>query len=83
MRAIDTSQKAEEIQIEILKRMNPERRLQLSLLLFETEKNLLMEGIRKRHPEYTQEEVKFALIRIFLGEQLFSAVYPFAKEIKP
>ncbi len=83
MRVIDTSEKVAEIQIEILKKMSPERRLELSLHLFEIEKKLLMEGIRRRHPDYADKEVKFALIRIFLGEKLFSAVYPEAKELIP
>lgn len=83
MRAMDTSQKAEEIQIEILKKLGPEKRLELALKLFETEKKLLMEGIKKRHPDYTEKEVKFALIRLFLGDNLFSKVYPQLKEIMP
>lgn len=81
MRPMDTSKKAEEVQIEILKKMNPERRLEIALQLFETEKNLLMEGIKTRHPEYTEKEVKLALIRIFLGDKLFSKVYSPKKEI--
>jgi len=83
MKPIDTSPEIERMQIEKLRRMTPEKRLKLALQLIETEKKLLMEGIKKRHPEYKEKEIKLALIRILLGEELFEKVYPWAKKIKP
>jgi hypothetical protein len=83
MKSIDTSREIEKIQVNILRKMEPEQRLKLVFQLFETEKKLLIEGIRSRHPEYTEKEIKLALKRIFLGDELFEIVYPKAKGIKP
>jgi hypothetical protein len=33
-------------------------------------------GVRSRHPDYTDEKVRFAVIRLQLGEALFRKVYP-------
>jgi hypothetical protein len=83
MKSLDTSKEIEKIQIDILRKKEPEQRLKLALQLFETEKKLLIEGIRSRHPEYTEKEIKLALIRTFLGDELFETIYPEAKKIKP
>jgi len=83
MRIKDTSEKIEKVQIEILKKMKPEQKLKLALKLFETEKKLLLEGIRTRHPEYNKNKVKLALIKIFLGDELFEKVYPDKRGIRP
>ena len=36
----------------------------------------LREGIRLRHPEYSQAEITLALIRLTAGEELFRRVAP-------
>jgi len=51
--------------------MEPEGRLQSAALLSETCRTLLAEGIRKRHPTYNEEQVRLALIRCLLQEDLF------------
>jgi len=83
MRPFDTSPNAEKIQIEIFRRMEPEGRLQSAALLSETCRTLLAEGIRKRHPTYNEEQVRLALIRCLLQEDLFLRAYPGARDIMP
>jgi len=83
MRPFDTSPNAEKIQIEIFRRMEPEGRLQSAALLSETCRTLLAEGIRKRHPTYNEEQVRLALIRCLLQEDLFLKAYPGARDIMP
>jgi len=83
MRPFDTSPDAEKIQIEIFRRMEPEGRLQSAALLSETCRTLLAEGIRKRHPTYNEEQVRLALIRCLLQEDLFLKAYPGARDIMP
>lgn len=83
MKAFDTLPEIENLQIEILRKVGPEKRLKLAMELLEIEKKLLIEGIRRRHPEYKEEEIKLALIKILLGKKQFEIVYPQAKEIKP
>ena len=82
-RPLDTSPEAERVQIEIFRKMTPERRLQLAMELTQTSRNLLASGVRLRHPEYDEEQVHFAVIRLTIPEKLFLAAYPHAKEIVP
>jgi hypothetical protein len=83
MRPLDTSSDAEKVQIEIFRCMVPEKRLQSAALLSETCRTLLAEGIRKRHPNYNKEQVRLAVIRCLLPENLFLQAYPGARDILP
>ena len=83
MRPFDTSSDAEKAQIEIFRRMNPEKRLESAALLSETCRTLIAEGIRKRHPNYSEEQVRLAVIRCLLPESLFLQAYPMALDILP
>jgi len=80
---LDTSSEAREVQLEAVRRMPPEERLQRGLELTELVRELLAAGVRARHPEYSPEEVRLTVIRIVLGEELFRAAYPHASHIKP
>ena len=82
MRRLNISNEAEKVQIEILRKMGPEQRLRVSLELSKLSKKLLEEGIRNRHPEYSKQEVKLAVIKILLGNELFGIVYSGAKSLK-
>jgi len=82
MQELDTSSEAKKVQIEILRKMKPEQRLRISLELSKFSKKLLEEGIRSRHPEYSEQEMKLAVIKILLGNELFGIVYPDAKSLK-
>jgi hypothetical protein len=83
MRPLDTNSDTEKIQIEIFRRMEPQKRLESAALLSETCRTLLAEGIRKRHPDYNQEQVRLAVIRCLLPEDLFLRAYPNARNILP
>ena len=83
MSPFDTSSEAERVQIEIFRRMEPEKRLQSAALLSNTCRTLLAEGIRKRHPDYNEEQVRLAVIRCLLPENLFLRAYPTSHDILP
>ena len=83
MRLLDTTPDAEKVQIEIFRRMEPEKRLQSAALLSATCRTLLAKGIRKRHPNYDEEQVRLAVIRCILPEDLFLRAYPGARDILP
>jgi hypothetical protein len=72
----DTSLDAFRIQLEIYRRMSPEERLQQALQWSEDVRELGRAGIRLRHPEYSEQEVQMASIRLRLGDELFRRVYP-------
>ena len=83
MRILDTTLNAEKVQIDILRRMKPEQRLQIAVNLARTTRRLLMEGVRMRHPNYSEEQVRLATIRLILKDDLFLSAYPDAKDIVP
>jgi hypothetical protein len=83
MRPLDTSIDAERVQIDIFRRMAPEQRLKSTIELSQTSRKLLAEGVRKRHPEYSEQQIKYAVFRLLLPYKLFRAAYPSVKEIQP
>jgi hypothetical protein len=72
----DTTPEAALVQLEIYRRMLPSRRMEIALELSESLRKVVAGGVRRRHPDYTDDQVRLAVIRIYLGEKLFSQVYP-------
>jgi hypothetical protein len=72
----DTSLDAIRVQHEVYRRMAPERRWELVFQMNEWARELSAAGVRARHPEYTDRQVKLAVIRLTLGEELFRKAYP-------
>ncbi len=83
VRPLDTSADAERVQIEVFRRMGPEKRLRSAAVLSKACRTLLANGIRKRHPDYTEEQVRVAVIRCLLPEDLFLRAYPASRDILP
>jgi hypothetical protein len=72
----DTSLDAARIQAGIFRRMAPGRRLELAFEMSQALRERLACGIRSRHPEYSEQQVRLAVIRLTLGDELFRQVYP-------
>jgi hypothetical protein len=83
MRPADTDPEAHEVQLEIYRRMGPSRRLEAGIRMSEEVRALTADGIRSRHPEYSEAEVRFALARMMLGDELFSRAWPDAPLLDP
>jgi hypothetical protein len=83
IRRPDTSEDAHALQIEGYRRMGPAARLRTALELTELSRRLLTAGVRKRHPEYDEEQVRLAAARLWLGPDLFRRAYPDSPELKP
>jgi hypothetical protein len=79
----DTARDAEKKQIEILRRMGPEGRLGAAIELARTSRKVLWEGVRRRHPDYDESQIRLETIRLTLPKQLFRAAYPEAGENLP
>ena len=75
MKSKDTFYLAEEVQLKIFKEMGPERRLESAVELSNLSLKFLREGVHKRHPEYNEEQVKLAVIKLLLPEKLFKLAY--------
>jgi hypothetical protein len=70
----DTSPEAERVQIELLRRMTPARRLELVGELNRLARAFCFAGLRARMPGSTPQEIEHAFIRLTLGESLGRAV---------
>lgn len=83
MTAKDTSDEAARAQLEIYRRMPPKARLRVGLELTALSRELLMTGIRSRHPEYDERQVHLAFLRLWVGAELFAKAYPGEPELQP
>lgn len=72
----DTSAEAHQIQVAIWRRLGPEGRVALALNLSEAVRAIARDGIAKRHPEYDEDELRHALFRLTLGDELYQAAWP-------
>jgi hypothetical protein len=58
------------------------RRLQMAFEMSDDLRRIVECGVRSRHPEYDDEQVRLACNRIWLGPELFREVQP-GVEIEP
>jgi hypothetical protein len=72
----DTTLEAARVHVDVYRRMPPGRSLTLALEMSESMRRVMAEGVRSRHPDYTAEQVRLAVIRLSLGDELFAKVYP-------
>jgi hypothetical protein len=78
----DTTAEAARVQLEILRRLPPGRRMELALEMSDAMRDALVSGVRQRHPDYTEEQVRLAVFRLLQGDKVFQTVYP-GLEIQP
>jgi hypothetical protein len=71
----DTSPDAEEVQIEIYRRMPARRKLELVAEENRKARELALAGLRQRHPDAGPEELFRRLMDLTLGEELAAEVY--------
>lgn len=79
----DTSVAAHEAQRGIYLRLGGRERLAITFRLNETVRQLSMAGIRARHPQYDEEQVRQAYVRLVLGDALVRAVWPDRELVDP
>jgi hypothetical protein len=72
----DTTLEAARANLEIVRRLAPEKRLELALELSENIRNVVAAGVRNRHPNYGEDQVRLAVVRLLLGDELFRMGYP-------
>jgi hypothetical protein len=72
----DTTVEAFQVQCDIFSRLSPTERLRRTFDLIDFAERLSANGIRQRHPGYDEEQVRMALIKMRLGDELFKQVYP-------
>jgi hypothetical protein len=72
----DTTLEAARVQFDVLRRLGTEGRARLLLDLMENLRATLEAGIRLRHPDYNPEQIRWALLRLRLGDALFRQCFP-------
>jgi hypothetical protein len=75
----DTDPRIEKIQIEIIRRMPPWKKLTLVDDLNETVKALAISGLKQRHPNASPEQIRRMLAELMLGAELAGKVYGHAR----
>ena len=70
----DTSIEAERIQLEQIRRMNPSERVQKALALSSEVARMCKAAIRRRYPEFDDNEVSLKFIELNYGKQLSDEV---------
>ena len=78
----DTTPDAWRVQGEALRAMGIEGRARMTFELSDNLRRSVEAGVRHRHPEYDEDQVRLAGIRLRLGDELFGEVYP-DLEIQP
>jgi hypothetical protein len=83
MRAFDTHHHAHDVQLRVYRQMSPERRAEIAFELSEDVRRITCDGIRQRHPEYSDEDVRRALVALIYGEELARKIWPQAAVLPP
>lgn len=76
LRSPDTTAEAHAVQIAVYRRMTGSERMLIGMRLSDGVRAIARDGIRGRHPEYTEAELDDALRRLVLGDALFVAAWP-------
>lgn len=71
----DTSPSAEAKQLEIFRKMPPWRKMQLIDEAIKTSYALAQAGLRHRHPDADEDEIRRRLFDLLLGRELAERVY--------
>jgi hypothetical protein len=71
----DTSPEARRVLYDLYRRMSPARKFQLISDTYEMGKQLALAGLRMRHPNATEDELRCLWAQQHLGRELFEKVY--------
>jgi hypothetical protein len=73
--AADTTIEAVRKQFEILRRLGPQVRLQMSFEMSDNLRGIVESGVRGRNPDYDEQKIKQEVLRLMIGEALFEQIY--------
>lgn len=71
---LDTTPNAYKKQIEILRKLSPERLALISFELSDNVRQIAIAGIRKMHPEFNETQIRRELLRRLVGDELFRKI---------
>ncbi len=71
----DTTPQAAWVQMNLYRRMSPELHLELALAMNDTARAVSAAGVRARHHDYDEDQVRLEVIRMCLGDELFCRAF--------
>ncbi len=71
----DTHPKMEALQIQLLRRVGPARKMEMLAQLNASARTLALAGLRSRYPQASETELRRRLAGLLLGEDLARKVY--------
>ena len=81
--AADTSPDADAVQTEAYRRMGGPARAETMFRLTRMARGTSEAGIRGRHPDYGDDQVKMALARLIYGDDLVRRAWPDRELVEP
>ena len=82
-RPADTTPEAWAAQLALLRRMDGSRRAALAFRLTCLAREASRAGIRARHPDYAEEDVRRAFFRLLHGDAITRSVWPDRELLEP
>jgi hypothetical protein len=70
----DTTLDVHKKQVEILRKMSPEKRALISFELSDNVRQNAIAGIKKLHPDFTDTQIRRELLRRMVGDELFRKI---------
>jgi hypothetical protein len=64
----DTTPQAAAVQLQLYRAVGPTRRVQIAVELSDVVRQLSLDGIRRRHPEYSEREVAQSFLALVYGD---------------
>ncbi|HUQ03473.1 MAG TPA: hypothetical protein VM261_13320 [Kofleriaceae bacterium] len=83
MRPSDTTPDAYQVQLAALRRMSLDERILRTLEMMDEGYELARDGIRMRHPDYSERQVFLALVRMLHGDELYAKAWPGEARLAP
>jgi len=79
----DTSEEALDVQLECLRRMTPQQRVKQMCAWSGKIRRMTFAAIRRRHPDFSDEEVQLKFIQLTYGVELAEEVRKHLQERNP
>lgn len=81
--SLDTTTDADAVQLEAYRRLGGSGRVAILFRLNTLVRETALAGIRRRHPTYDEAQVRMALQRLVLGDELVRQVFPDREPVDP
>ena len=79
----DTDAETHAIQMEVYRRLGPSGRSRAAFRLMELAREVAIGGIRRRHPDYDEQRICRALVRLRQGDAVARNVWPTEPLVDP